>query len=268
LPSPFDPTTWWPWSARPASDQSWLDTWLELTTWWVQPARELTERSVASNTTTLLVELVAGIARRFESQRFDATVRATPVTGTLVALRLVRAEGVDARIELRDVTIAGLGIELLTAAVPSVGLQVAGEVRLTASQPTVQVRIGVAELLRWLAPRLPPGWSAALDDAGQLWATPPRGDVHLLVDPAVRHGEVELRVRAVRRQSRLLRLPRWLHVTRTFATGLPTGVVLLGGFRSGDVVEAHLELPALDERLDLTQLRDAIARRQVLAIGG
>jgi hypothetical protein len=265
--SPIDPSTWWPWSSREPSEQGWLDAWLDLTTWWVEPALNIANRARRPDARALLVQIVEGLSRRFESQRFDAIVRTTPVSGVLESIRLLRTRGVEARLDLRDMRIADLVLERVSASVPSVVLQVAREVRLSASSPTVQLRISLTELLRWLKPRLPDEWSARLDDRGEVWAKHTSRDVEVQVEPALHGDDIELEVRAVRIRGRVVHVPRWFRPARTITPPLPEGVHLLGAFISGDHVDATLKLRPLDERVDLAQLREAVARRQALAIG-
>jgi len=265
--SPFDLTTWWPWGPRKTSDQNWLDAWLALTTWWVEPAKTMAERARRTDPRVVLLEIVEGISRQFESQRFEAVVRSTPVSGILESIRIVRGETVEARVELRDVRIADFSIERVSANVPSVGLQITRDVRLTADRPTVQLRIALCELLEWAKPNVPDIWSLRLDHANHLWATHQTRPVELRLEPELRGEIVELAVTAVRLWDHTFRLPRWLRPTRTVIPPLPSGVQLVGAFTSGAHVDATIELEPLDERIDLAQLRNAVARRQTLALG-
>jgi len=267
MASPFDPTTWWPWAPRKASDQSWLDSWLDLTTWWVEPAKTMAERARRTDPRVVLLEIVEGISRQFESQRFDAVVRSTPVSGVLESIRLVRSETVDARVELRDVTIADFAIDRISANVPSVDLQLGRDVRLSADRPTVQLHIRLRELVEWARSSVPEVWTLRLDHADHLWADHRTRPVRLRLDPELRGETVELTVRAVRLWDHTFRLPRWLRPTRTVTPPLPGGVTLIGAFTSGAHVDATIELQPLDERIDLAQLRNAVARRQTLALG-
>lgn len=267
MTSPFDPSSWWPWGPRKASDQNWLDTWLDLTTWWVEPAKNIAERARRADPRVVLLEIVEGISRQFESQRFDAVVRSTPVSAILESIRIVRSETVDARVELRDVKIADLTIERISANVPSVGLQITRDVRLTADRPTVQLHIRARELLAWLRPNVPDIWSLRLDHADHLWATHRTRPIELRLDPELRDEVVELTVRAVRLRGQTFHLPRWLRPTRTITPEFPAGMQLVGAFTSGAHVDATIELEPLDERIDLAQLRNAVARRQTLTVG-
>ena len=267
MASPFDPTTWWPWGPRKAADQNWLDAWLDLTTWWVEPAKNMAERARRTDPRVVLLEIVEGISRQFESQRFDAVVRSTPVSGILESIRLVRSETVDARVELRDVKIADFAIERVSARVPSVALEIKRDVRLSADRPTVTLRIRLSELLDWAKPSVPEIWSLRLDHADHLWATHRTRPLELRLDPELRGDDVELTVRAVRVWDHTFRLPRWLRPTRTITPPLPGGMQLIGAFTSGAHVDATIELQPLDERIDLAQLRNAVARRQTLALG-
>jgi hypothetical protein len=243
-----------------------LDTWLDLTTWWVEPAKNMADRARRADPRVVLVEMIEGISRQFESQRFDAVVRSTPVSGILESIRLVRTETVDARVELRDVKIADFTIERVTANVPSVGLQITRDVRLSAAGPTVQLHIDVRELLEWLRPNVPDIWSLRLDHADHLWAKHVTRPVEVRVEPELRDENIELRVRAVRLWGHTFRLPRWLRPTRTVTPPLPDGMQLVGAFTSGAHVDATIELQPLDERIDLAQLRNAVARRQTLTL--
>src|SRR4051812_29215929 len=267
MASPFDPTTWWPWGPRQASDQTWLDTWLDLTTWWVEPAKTMAERARRADPRVVLLEIVEGISRQFESQRFDAVVRSTPVSGILESIRLVRGETVDARVDLRELTIGDLTIDHVSATVPSVGLQISREVRLSSAGPTVHLHIDLHELLEWVEPNVPKDWSMRLDHAGHVWATHATRPVEVRVEPELRGEAIELTVRAVRLWDRTFRLPRWLRPTRTITAPVPDGMQLVGAFIAGAHVDATIELSPLDERIDLAQLRNAVARRQTLTVG-
>ena len=265
MASPFDPTTWWPWGPRQASDQTWLDTWLDLTTWWVEPAKSMAERARRTDPRVVLLEIVEGISRQFESQHFDAVVRSTPVSGILESIRLVRGETVDARVELRNVKIGDLSVARISANVPSVGLQIGRDVRLSADRPMVQLHIEARELLDWLRPNVPDIWSIRLDHADHLWATHRTRPVELRLEPELHGDIVELAVRRIRVWDHTFRLPRWLRPSRTIEPPLPDGMQLIGAFVSGAYVDATIELQPLDERIDLAQLRNAVARRQTLA---
>ena len=267
MTSPFDPTTWWPWGPRKTSDQNWLDAWLDLTTWWVEPAKTVAERARRTDPRVVLLEIVEGISRQFESQRFDAVVRSTPVSGVLESIRLVRGETVDARVELRDVRIADFAIERVSANVPSVGLQITRDVRLSADKPVVQLRIDLRELVEWVQPDVPDDWSLRVDHADRVWAKHATRPIEVRVEPALRGETIELTVRAVRLWDRTFRLPRWLRPTREIAPPIPNGMHLVGAFTSGPHVDATIELQPLDERIDLAQLRNAVARRQTLTVG-
>jgi len=72
-------------------------------------------------------------------------------------------------------------------------------------------------------------------------------------------------VRRVRAWGHTFRLPRWLRPSRPIAPSLPDGMRLIGAFVAGAHVDATIELQPLDERIDLAQLRNAVARRQTLA---
>jgi len=215
----------------------------------------------------VLLEIVEGISRQFESQRFDAVVRSTPVSGILESMRIVRSDTVDARVELRDVKIGDLSIERVSANVPSVGLQIGRDVRLSADRPTVQLHIAASELLEWLRPNVPDIWSLRLDHADHLWAQHQTRPIELRLEPELRDETVELTVRAVRLWDHTFRLPRWLRPARTITPSFPTGMQLIGAFVSGAHVDATIELQPLDERIDLAQLRNAVARRQTLTLG-
>ena len=271
MTTPFDPTTWWPWGSRkPADqnrDQSWLDAWLDLTTWWVEPAKTMADRARRVDPRVVLLEIVEGISRQFESQRFDAVVRSTPVSGILESIRLVRGETVDARVDLRDLKIGDFTIERVSANVPSVALHITRDVRLSAAGPTVQLHIDVRELLEWVKPEVPKDWSLRIDHADHVWAKHATRPVEVRVEPERRDETVELTVRAVRLWGRTFRLPRWLRPTRTIVPPLPEGIELIGAFTSGAYVDATIELQPLDERIDLAQLRNAVARRQTFALG-
>ena len=244
-----------------------MDSWLDLTTWWVEPAKTMAERARRTDPRVVLLEIVEGISRQFESQRFDAVVRSTPVSGVLESIRLVRSETVDARVELRDVTIADFAIERISATVPSVDLQITRDVRLAASRPTVQLHIRLHELVEWAKPSVPDVWSLRLDHADHLWATHRARPVQLRLDPELRGETVELEVRAVRLWDHTFRLPRWLRPTRTITPPLPPSIRLIGAYTNGAHIDATIELEPLDERVDLAQLRNAVARRQTLALG-
>lgn len=266
MASPFDPTTWWPWTPRKASDQSWLDSWLDLTTWWVEPAKNIADRARRTDPRVVLLEIVEGISRQFESQRFDAVVRSTPVSGILESIRIVRSETVEARVELRDVRIADFAIERISANVPSIDLQLARDVRLSADRPIVQLHIRLRELVEWARSSVPDVWMLRLDHADHLWANHRTRPVRLRLDPELRDENVELTVRAVRLWDHTFHLPRWLRPSRTVAPPLPAGMQLIGAFTFGDHVDATIELQPLDERIDLAQLRNAVARRQTLTL--
>lgn len=267
MASPFDPSTWWPRPSRSSPEQGWLDSWLEVTTWWVEPARSLAERARRADPRVVLVEIVEGISRQFESHHFDAVVRSTRVSGLLESIRLVRTNGVEARLDMSDVRIGDLVIERVSATVSAVALQLGLDVRLSSSSSTVQLRVGVAQLLDWLQPSLPASWSVRVDDSGAVWAKHERRNIELLIDPSWRDERVDLEVRAVRVGGRVVRVPRWFRPTRTITPPLPSGLEVVGGFKAGAHIEATIVVPPFDERVDLAQLRDAVARRQMVAIG-
>jgi hypothetical protein len=92
--------------------------------------------------------------------------------------------------------------------------------------------------------------------------------VGLTAEPTYEDGRLELVLRAARWRGREVRIPRWLHLTRTQPLpDLPDGMKLLDAHLSDRTVSFRLALDGATSQLDVGRLRDAVVRGGVVLIG-
>jgi hypothetical protein len=256
MPWPLD--AWRP--SRLASAAPWAvpPPWLEATRWWTQAQAEgpaLRPESDAG----LLVELAGGAARAFRGRRVGFELGGLRVRAELDSLWLDRRDDRYAgRLELRSVECDGLHVEALSVVADTVALTPPPKLVLTADGVELAGRAALEPVVAWLDRRIP-GWDLSVVEGGHIQAVPRGGDKRFLVDAALRDGELEVELRALRWRRVTVRCPAWLRLTRKIRLpALPEGASLAEARRHGADVEFRLSVPTLGRSLDPGRLRDAI----------
>lgn len=246
------------------TEAMWPDAWRDATLWWLRREREAGEAWEQLGE-KLLVELVEGLARRFEGEQVELSLRGRPMGATLdeIALRR-RGPRWEVRVELRELGWDGLKIEALSAVVRSVRLEPPPASSLIASGAEIAGRTSIEGVVAWLDGRVP-GWKVGTDAHGRVQVrrrlSRLRSSICLHLEPVVYHGVLTLELRAFRLGSLRVPIPSWLRVTREVPLpALGGGVSVAEARRRDHAVDFHLTVSSVSERLEVDQLREAILR--------
>lgn len=247
-----DPLEWWG-----AQAPEWSDAWLTATNWWTGALRD----GQADSSERLLAEIVEGLSHRFRGRRFAFDLGGRRLRGMLSWVRLDRGDGDYAvHLELTDVEWDGVEFEHLAVSIGSVTLTAPPDVTLTASAIEIDGRAPVAPLVAWLDGRVP-NWRLSVVEDSLVEAARPTGRWRFVVEPAVVEGQGVGELRAVRWRSAHLRIPTWLRLTRRLTLPpLPAGVVIVDATRHGSLIDSRMHAAVLRRKLELGDIRDAIAK--------
>jgi hypothetical protein len=250
----------------PASPASWaIGPWIEAASRWpVAPAEALPLRPQAD--AALLAELAGGVARAFRGRRVGFELGGRRVRAELDGLWLDRRDDrCGGRLELRSVECADFELETLSVVADRVALAALPRVSVTASGLLIEARAPLEPVVAWLNRRLP-DWDLGVADGGLIQAVPRGGGKRLLVDAAVRDGELEVELRALRWRGLTLRCPAWLRLARRMPLpALPEGVLVAEASRRGSRVELRLAVADVRRAFDPGRLREAIRSADALA---
>ena len=244
-----------------AQATEWSDAWMSATSWWADAIGE-GQGAVPDAPGRLLVEIVEGLAHACRGRRFAIDLGGRRLCGVLNWVLLDRRDGDYAvQLEIADVDWDGVVFERVAVSVGSVVLTAPPNVTVTASEIELAGGSPIGPLVQWLNAQIGRGRLSVTEDS-LVEAAPSRGGWRVVVDPAVIEGTVVVELRAVRWRSVQLRIPRWLRLTRQFALPpLPAGVAVSEARRRRSSVESRLYLQVVSRRLNLSDIRDAIATR-------
>jgi hypothetical protein len=271
VPNPLDPLSTFSKLFTPTSSPSeFVDRWVDATTWWVEPVTRtssaLRERMAPER---MLAEMIDGVLGRFGGQRLEIVLRGQPVRGLLESLRVVgRDRALSVIADLSDVEWSGPRLAHLQARAHGVRMTPGLTAEVSTDGLDLEGRCDLDRIVEWAEGRTGP-WTIAMDPDGRhLLADREDRPVGLTAEPTYENGRLELVLRAARWRGREIRIPRWLHLTRTQALPeLPEGMEVHDAHLSDGTVSFRLGLAGATSQLDVGRLRDAVVRGGVVLIG-
>jgi hypothetical protein len=245
-------------SPIPSGPMAWRDSWLDATRWWTD-ALTAGARLGAGADARLLVELAGGVARAFRGRRVAVNVNGRRVRAELESIWLEpKGRRYAGRLELRSVECDGLEVEALSVLADEVTLVMTPDVALVMSGVELRGRSAPEPLVAWLDTKLTE-WSVAVAEDHLIEAVRRRGGRRYVVHVAIRDGQAEVELRAVRLRRVTLPCPRWLRLTRKLALPpLPGGLSLTEARHLETGVEFKLSMPSLRQTFDPGRVRQAI----------